>query len=196
MRTLVACWTLMAQQFIGLGIFFAYVTYFFQQAGIQDPFKVACITSGINIFFSLVIIYVDDIAGRRILACSGTTIYWVCTVAVGILGVVPANDATNKLLVFFTVITYPRSVLQIPTPRGRHRPCGQRRNRMGVRRRDLLPTTSSIYGWLCCSFAWSYLRRTDPIYGQRQRVELGSRDELILCGTRLSIYLCHVVPYS
>lgn len=101
-RTIVSLWTLMAQQLIGLGIFFAYATYFFQQAGLKDPFKITCITSGINIAFSVVVMYLSDTVGRRLLACSGTTLCWVCCVVVGILGVVPANGATDKLLVVFT----------------------------------------------------------------------------------------------
>ncbi|RSL46603.1 hypothetical protein CEP53_010268 [Fusarium sp. AF-6] len=76
LRTVISCWTLMAQQFIGLGIFFGYATYFFQQAGLKDPFKIICITSGINIFFSIVVIAVSDVIGRRWLANVGTTICW------------------------------------------------------------------------------------------------------------------------
>ncbi|KAM5349060.1 hypothetical protein ACJ41O_008883 [Fusarium nematophilum] len=101
-RTIVSMWTLMAQQFIGLGIFFGYSTYFFQQAGLKDPFKITCITSGINLFFSVAIIYVSDSFGRRLLACGGTTLCWICTVVVGILGVVPSFSASYYLLVFFT----------------------------------------------------------------------------------------------
>ncbi|EXK29491.1 hypothetical protein FOMG_13967 [Fusarium oxysporum f. sp. melonis 26406] len=104
LRTVISFWTLMSQQFLGLGIFFAYATYFFQQAGVQDPFKVTCITSGINIFFSVIIIFASDYLGRRVLACSGTTICWVCCVVVGILGVVPQAKATDYLLILFACI--------------------------------------------------------------------------------------------
>lgn len=101
-RTIISLWTLMAQQLIGLGIFFAYATYFFQQAGLKDPFKITCITSSINIAFSIVVMYLADSVGRRLLACSGTTLCWACCVVVGILGVVPKTSATNNLLVVFT----------------------------------------------------------------------------------------------
>ncbi|KAJ9419807.1 hypothetical protein FOXG_15485 [Fusarium oxysporum f. sp. lycopersici 4287] len=104
LRTLISCWTLMTQQFIGLGIFFGYATYFFQQAGLKDPFKITCITSGINIFFSFVVIYVSDIFGRRWLACYGTTICWACCIVVGILGVAPETNATNYVFVLFACI--------------------------------------------------------------------------------------------
>lgn len=104
LRTLISCWTLVAQQFIGLGVFATYGSYFFQQAGIDDPFRVTCITSGINIGASVVIVFLADITGRRWMACSGTTLCLVCNVAVGILGVVPKFDAANKLLVLFSCL--------------------------------------------------------------------------------------------
>jgi MFS family permease len=100
-RTLVSCWTLMCQQWVGLGLFFGLGTYFFQQAGIADPFKVTCITSGINIAFSIIIIFLADTTGRRWLACYGTTLCWFCCVVTGILGVAPKTEATNKAFVAF-----------------------------------------------------------------------------------------------
>ncbi|KAL4789744.1 general substrate transporter [Aspergillus venezuelensis] len=104
LRTLVSLWTLMAQGLIGLGVFTSNGSYFFQQAGLEDPFKITCITSGINIFFSFVVIYLSDTTGRRLLACTGTTICWVANVAVGILGVAPQVRATDYLLVLFSCI--------------------------------------------------------------------------------------------
>ncbi|EWG53284.1 hypothetical protein FVEG_11747 [Fusarium verticillioides 7600] len=101
LRTLISCWTLMTQQFLGLGVFFGFGTYFWQQAGIPDPFVVTCITSGINIVASVVVIYLADYTGRRGLSCWGTTICWLCTVVIGILGVVKHTGATNYVTVLF-----------------------------------------------------------------------------------------------
>ncbi|KAF5240366.1 hypothetical protein FANTH_9626 [Fusarium anthophilum] len=101
LRTLISCWTLMTQQFIGLGVFFGFGTYFWQQAGIPDPFVVTCITSGINIVASVVVIYLADYTGRRGLSCVGTTVCWLCTVVIGILGVVKRTGATNHITVLF-----------------------------------------------------------------------------------------------
>ncbi|KAJ4311251.1 hypothetical protein N0V94_008042, partial [Neodidymelliopsis sp. IMI 364377] len=39
-RTLVSLWTNMSQQFIGLTLFGTFGAYFFQQAGLTDPFKI------------------------------------------------------------------------------------------------------------------------------------------------------------
>ncbi|KAF1949814.1 MFS general substrate transporter [Byssothecium circinans] len=100
-RTLVACWTLVTQQFIGLGVFLSFASYFFLQAGIEDPFKVVCITSGINIAATVTFMYVADTWGRRNLACIGTTVCWVCNVVIGILGVTPQTKATNIVFIVF-----------------------------------------------------------------------------------------------
>ncbi|EEU48068.1 uncharacterized protein NECHADRAFT_31847 [Fusarium vanettenii 77-13-4] len=107
LRTMISAWTLMTQQLIGLGIFASYATYFFQQAGLKDPFKITCMTSGINIFFSIVVIYLADATGRRWMACYGnanTSLSWGCCVIVGILGVVPSSTATYNAMVFFSVL--------------------------------------------------------------------------------------------
>ena len=101
LRTMISCWTLVTQQLVGVSIFLGYGTYFFQQAGLEDPFMATCITSGINIAASVVVVYLADATGRRWLACSGTTLCWAANVAVGILGVVPHVSATNVLLVVF-----------------------------------------------------------------------------------------------
>ncbi|KAI9166336.1 MFS transporter fmqE [Paramyrothecium foliicola] len=104
LRTLISCWTLLTQQFIGAVIFFGYATYFFQQIGFKDPFFVTCIMSGITIAANLLFIVLADAYGRRVLSCGGTTVCWVCLVAVGILGVVPQSNATNYILILFTAI--------------------------------------------------------------------------------------------
>ncbi|RSL97228.1 hypothetical protein CDV31_013136 [Fusarium ambrosium] len=102
-RTIVSCCTLMAQMFIGMGLFFTYGSYFYQQAGMDDPFMATCITSGISILASLIVVYFSETIGRRPLATWGTTICWACNVFVGILGVVPQVHATHILLVLFAV---------------------------------------------------------------------------------------------
>ncbi|EEU33411.1 uncharacterized protein NECHADRAFT_56685 [Fusarium vanettenii 77-13-4] len=104
LRTVISFWTLMTQQFIGLQVFLSYGTYFFQQAGVPDPFKVTCITSGINIAACVLVIYLADVTGRRWIACYGTSLCWFCNIAVGILGVVPKGKASNNLIVVFACL--------------------------------------------------------------------------------------------
>jgi MFS family permease len=103
-RTIVALWTLMTQQFIGITLFSTFASYFFQQAGIKDPFKATCITTAINIAVGIVIVLLADKVGRRFLSCVGSTLSWVTCIAIGILGVAPQIGATNQLLVFFACL--------------------------------------------------------------------------------------------
>ncbi|KAH6971379.1 general substrate transporter [Ilyonectria sp. MPI-CAGE-AT-0026] len=104
LRTLISLWTLMSQQFIGLTLFGTYASYFFQQTGISNPFKITCITSGINVAAGLVLVFTADRLGRRRLSCNGTTLSWLSTVVIGILGVVPKVHATSYIMVLFAVL--------------------------------------------------------------------------------------------
>ncbi|CAG7915558.1 unnamed protein product [Penicillium olsonii] len=82
LRTVISCWTNLTQQLIGLSLFGTFGTYFFQQAGLADPFKIKVITTSIQIATVLFIITIADRVGRRLLACSGTTLCWVSCVAI------------------------------------------------------------------------------------------------------------------
>lgn len=103
-RTLTALWTLMTQQFIGLTLFSSFASYFFQQAGVEDPFQATCITSGINIAANFIFILTADKFGRRNISCGGSTLCWAACTAIGILGVVPRVKATEYLLVLFACL--------------------------------------------------------------------------------------------
>ncbi|KAL2802024.1 hypothetical protein BJX63DRAFT_438260 [Aspergillus granulosus] len=95
--------TLLAQQFIGLALFANY-SYFFQQAGVSNPFRAIGITSSIGLAADLGIVFIADPVGRRLLSCSGTTACWSANVIVGILGVIPRGKATNYLSILFARI--------------------------------------------------------------------------------------------
>lgn len=102
LRTVISLWTNMAQQFIGLTLFSTFGSYFFEQAGIDDPFLITVITSSINIATLILVISSADRLGRRWMACWGTTLSWTACVAIGIIGVVPSAKATTYLFVLFT----------------------------------------------------------------------------------------------
>ncbi|CEN60929.1 hypothetical protein ASPCAL07600 [Aspergillus calidoustus] len=104
LRTVIACWTLLAQQFIGLTLFASYASYFFQQAGLEDPFQATCITTSISLAAGISLIFIADRFGRRLLSCTGTTICWAANIVVGILGVTPQVKATNYLFILFACI--------------------------------------------------------------------------------------------
>lgn len=103
-RTVISLWTNLSTQFIGLTLFGTFGTYFFQQAGLEDPFMIKCIVSGINIGTIFVIIFSADIIGRRLIACCATTLAWTACVAIGILGVSPQVKATNYIFVLFACL--------------------------------------------------------------------------------------------
>lgn len=115
LRTIVSMWTNLSQQFIGLTLFSTYGTYFFQQAGVADPFLVKVITSSINIATTIVIVPSADRLGRRYIACSATTLSWVACVAVGILGVTTHVRATDYLFVLFACL-WSKFTFAVPLP--------------------------------------------------------------------------------
>ncbi|KAJ5875474.1 uncharacterized protein N7473_012821 [Penicillium subrubescens] len=104
LRTVISCWTNLTQQLIGLSLFGTFGTYFFQQAGLADPFKIKVITNSIQIATVIVIILVADRVGRRLLACSGTTLCWVSCVAIGIVGVCPRVNASTYVFILFACL--------------------------------------------------------------------------------------------
>lgn len=103
-RTITALWTIVAQQFLGLALFGTFGTYFFQQAGIEDPFEVKAITSSVGTVTIVAAMFLVDRYGRRLMACTMTTLMWICCVVVGILGVVPETNATLPVFILFTCL--------------------------------------------------------------------------------------------
>jgi MFS family permease len=103
-RTIISLWTILTQQFIGLTLFATFGTYFFQQAGLQDPFIITVITACIQLATVLVIVLIADYIGRRNLACSGTTVCWLACISIGVIGVAPQSNASTYVFVLFACI--------------------------------------------------------------------------------------------
>lgn len=154
-RTLVALWTLLSQQFIGLTLFATYSSYFFQQGGIEDPFKATCITSSISFAAGLCVVYAAERLGRRVLSCGGTTICWACNVAVGILGVTPKVNATDYLFILFACI-WCKYLSRIKRRKANqlHRDWAscQWSYGMGIYRRNLISTPQTLHCRLRCCY--------------------------------------------
>ncbi|TVY62677.1 MFS transporter fmqE [Fusarium oxysporum f. sp. cubense] len=112
-RTIVACWTIVSQQFTGLVLFSTFGAYFFQQAGVGDPFQIKCITLGIKLVAAIAVVYYADSFGRRLVSCSGTTAMWAMSFLVGILGVVPRVKAVNYIFILMAVI-WSKFLLPVP----------------------------------------------------------------------------------
>ncbi|KAM0260004.1 hypothetical protein ACHAPA_010450 [Fusarium lateritium] len=104
LRTVISLWPNLTQQFIGLTLFATFGTYFFQQAGLADPFTIKCITSSINITTLLIVVLVADKIGRRRISCYATTLSWTCCVVIGILGLIPRTTVTSNIFVLFVCL--------------------------------------------------------------------------------------------
>ncbi|RSH83832.1 hypothetical protein EHS25_005447 [Saitozyma podzolica] len=100
-RTLCSGWGLLAQMFLGIGIFYSYASYFFSQVGFNDPFKVTCIVSGIGLAANMIATSLADVVGRRMIINVGNTIQATCCLCVGIVAVAPASSAGQSLVIFF-----------------------------------------------------------------------------------------------
>ena len=87
----------------GLTLFSTYSAYFFDIAGLSDPFAATAINSGIGIAAVLIAAACVEKVGRRLLNCVALTIMLAMNLAVGILGVAPSSGAGDILLVVFTV---------------------------------------------------------------------------------------------
>jgi len=127
--------------------FYTYAAYFFQTAGIADPFAVTCITNGIQLVIILIVAASVDRFGRRNIACGGLTTMLVAVTLIGILGVVPQSTATNGLLVFFSCIfseSKPELKMLMLTSESRWASV-LRLYRMGFRWRNIVPTTETVH---------------------------------------------------
>ena len=60
--------------------------------------------NGIQLVIILVVAATVDRFGRRNICCGGLSTMLIAVTLIGILGVVPKSDATNKLLVFFSCV--------------------------------------------------------------------------------------------
>jgi MFS family permease len=103
-RTIVAMWTIVSQQFTGLVLFSTYGAYFFQQAGVGDPFLIKVIVLAVKLVAAIAVVFYADSVGRRLISCSGTTACWATSGLIGILGVVPRVKAVNYVTILMAVI--------------------------------------------------------------------------------------------
>ncbi|SPJ78670.1 probable maltose permease (MalP) [Fusarium torulosum] len=100
-RTITAMWTIVAQQFLGLALFGSFGTYFFQQAGLADPFQIKAITTSLQIVVVILAVFGVDKFGRRRMACCATSLMWISCLIVGIIGVAPQSGASTYMFVLF-----------------------------------------------------------------------------------------------
>lgn len=95
---------LVGQQVLGLTLYSTYSSYFFQIAGLSDPFLGTVISNTISLAALVLIVLSVEKIGRRNIACSALTLQLVANLGIGILSVVPNNDARNKALVAISAL--------------------------------------------------------------------------------------------
>ncbi|WVW85797.1 hypothetical protein I302_107835 [Kwoniella bestiolae CBS 10118] len=101
-RTIISFLPLAYQQFVGLALFFAYTTYFFQLAGYPRPFEASLIQTCILLLFLVISFFVIDKVGRRPLLLGGGAIMASCcfsTAGIGFMEKLP-----GAALVFLTCL--------------------------------------------------------------------------------------------
>ncbi|EWG51564.1 hypothetical protein FVEG_10492 [Fusarium verticillioides 7600] len=98
-RTITAMWTIVAQQFLGLALFGSFGIYFFQQAGLADPFQIKAITKSLQLIVVILAVFGIDKFGRRRMAYCATSLMWISCLIVGIIGVAPQSGASTYVFV-------------------------------------------------------------------------------------------------
>ncbi|WVQ68182.1 uncharacterized protein L199_006388 [Kwoniella botswanensis] len=101
-RTIVSFLPLAYQQFVGLSLFFAYTTYFFQLAGYPHPFEASLIQTCILLLFLVISFFVLDKVGRRPFLLGGGLIMSACCFCTG--GIAYMEKLPGGALVFLTCL--------------------------------------------------------------------------------------------
>ena len=79
----------------------SYVTYFFELAGQEDPFKTTVITASLGVVAIFALIYGIDKVGRRPLVLGCYMVCWVCLILIGAVNeVTPTASSKNSLVAF------------------------------------------------------------------------------------------------
>lgn len=101
---MISCWMLVGQQVLGLTLYSTYSSYFFQLAGIADPFLGTVINNSISLAALVGIVLIVEKTGRRNIACSALTLQWIANFGIGILSLVPVNNHRNNALIAIAAI--------------------------------------------------------------------------------------------
>ncbi|ORY26765.1 general substrate transporter [Naematelia encephala] len=103
-RTLISCFPPMFYNVVGSTIMFGYTTYFFQLAGLSDPFLGSLILILSLIITEAIAFYTTDQIGRRPLALGACLFFGLSLGAIGILGCFPITTTTSNALLGMAII--------------------------------------------------------------------------------------------
>ncbi|OJJ44016.1 hypothetical protein ASPZODRAFT_122161 [Penicilliopsis zonata CBS 506.65] len=104
-RFLIAGWPKITQQFVGLTIFNTYATYFFQNAGSDNPLLVTVILSCVQLISMTFTATLTDQLGRRPLTVYPYGVTVISVLCLGIIGCFNyEKSSTSSLLIFFACL--------------------------------------------------------------------------------------------
>ncbi|GFZ43381.1 hypothetical protein JCM24511_01101 [Saitozyma sp. JCM 24511] len=85
-RTLASTFPIVLQQLCGVPIFFSYLTYFFQMAGLKDPFVASVIMYVLLLAGIIISFWTTERVGRRPLLLYGCVIMFIANIGLGLSG--------------------------------------------------------------------------------------------------------------
>ncbi|GFZ51067.1 hypothetical protein JCM24511_08825 [Saitozyma sp. JCM 24511] len=91
-------------QLVGGSLIFTYLTYFFQLAGLENPFLASLIVFILLLAFIAVSFYTTDLVGRRPLLLGAIVVVVICLLGVGIAGSVPETPSSKNALIALACI--------------------------------------------------------------------------------------------
>ncbi|WVW83142.1 hypothetical protein I302_105160 [Kwoniella bestiolae CBS 10118] len=94
-RCLVASLPFAAQQFAGVPYIFNYTTYFFQIAGLEDPFQASTIINVIYIVAIISSFFLVERLGRRPLVLAGLSVLVIVNTLIGALGFISSTSSSK-----------------------------------------------------------------------------------------------------
>ena len=92
------------QQIVGGMYVYSYTTYFFQQAGLKNPFIGSVVVSLVSFFGIVASLFVIERVGRRPLMIYGTLACMIFDFVIGGLSFVPMNNAVGAALITVTAL--------------------------------------------------------------------------------------------
>ncbi|RSH81844.1 uncharacterized protein EHS24_008039 [Apiotrichum porosum] len=95
-RTLASMMPIMLQQLCGVPIFFSYLTYLFQMAGIKDPFQSTVIMYVILLVGITISFWTTELVGRRPVLLWGCVLMVLANIGLGITGSVKTTDGALR----------------------------------------------------------------------------------------------------
>lgn len=100
-RLLTGCILQALQQLSGINFIFYYGTYFFQRAGIKNPFIIMLVTNIVNILSTIPGLWLVERVGRRSLLFWGSVGMCVSELIVAFVGTFAPGEAANLVLIIF-----------------------------------------------------------------------------------------------